>query len=125
MGEARWWCSAKSILGRQIPGFLTPPRGPESQGWQTNWFDESRLIGVPVAPFPRWMVCSKCRLLAPINSGLFEPKVYPYRPDRACYDHNCTTQGRSPLVVPARFMVTCEHGHLDDFPWVSFVHQDE
>mgnify|MGYP005857266637 CR=1 FL=1 len=71
------------------------------------------------------MVCSKCRLLAPISSGLFEPKVYPYRPDRACYVHNCTTQGRSPLVVPARFMVTCEHGHLDDFPWVDFVHQGQ
>ena len=26
-------------------------------------------------------------------------------------------------MVPARFMVTCEHGHLDDFPWVEFVHQ--
>jgi len=123
IGEERLLRSAQSILGKQMKRFLTPPRGPESQGSQVNWFDESRQIGVPVAPFPRWMVCSKCRLLAPISSGLFEPKVYPYRPDRACYVHNCTTQGRSPLVVPARFTVTCEHGHLDDFPWLAFVHQ--
>jgi hypothetical protein len=123
IGEERLLRSAQSILGPQVARFLTPPRGPDTQGAQTNWFDEARQIGVPVAPFPRWMVCSKCRLLAPISSGLFEPKVYPYRPDRACYVHNCTTQGRSPLVVPARFMVTCEHGHLDDFPWVDFVHQ--
>ena len=123
IAEERLLRSAQSILGRQVTRFLTPPRGQESEGSQTNWFDESRQIGVPVAPFPRWMVCSKCRLLAPISSGLFEPKVYPYRPDRACYVHNCTTQGRSPLVVPARFMVACEHGHLDDFPWVEFVHQ--
>lgn len=123
IAEGRLLRSAQSILGPQVARFLTPPRGPESQGSQTNWFDESRQIGVPVAPFPRWMVCSKCRLLAPISSGLFEPKAYPYRPDKACYLHNCTTQGRSPLVVPARFMVTCEHGHLDDFPWVEFVHQ--
>jgi hypothetical protein len=122
IAEERLLRSARSILGPQVSRFLTPPRGPESQGSQTNWFDEARQIGVPVAPFPRWMVCSKCRLLAPISSGLFEPKVYPYRPDRACYVHNCTTQGRSPLVVPARFMVTCEHGHLDDFPWVVFLH---
>jgi hypothetical protein len=123
IAEERLLRSAKSILGAQVSRFLTPPRGQESQGAQTNWFDESRQIGVPVAPFPRWMVCSKCRLLAPISSGLFEPKVVPYRPDRACYVHHCTTQGRPPLVVPARFMVTCEHGHLDDFPWVEFVHQ--
>lgn len=123
IAEERLLRSAQSILGPQVSRFMTPPRGPETQGSQTNWFDEARQIGVPVAPFPRWMVCSKCRLLAPISSGLFEPKVYPYRPDRACYVHNCTTQGRSPLVVPARFMVTCEHGHLDDFPWVEFLHQ--
>jgi hypothetical protein len=120
VAEERLLRSAQSILGQQVGRFLTPPRGPETQGSQTNWFDEARQIGVPVAPFPRWMVCSKCRLLAPISSGLFEPKVYPYRPDRACYVHNCATQGRSPLVLPARFMVTCEHGHLDDFPWVDF-----
>lgn len=123
IGEERLLRSAQSILGPQVTRFLTPPRGPESQGSQTNWFDEARQIGVPVAPFPRWMVCSRCRLVAPISSGLFEPKVYPYRPDRACYVHHCTTQGRSPRVVPARFMVACEHGHLDDFPWIEFVHQ--
>jgi hypothetical protein len=122
ISEERLLRTARSILGPQVAALMPPPRAPESQGAQANWFDESRLVGIPVAPFPRWMVCSKCRLLAPISSGLFEPKVYPYRPDRACYVHNCTTQGRSPLVVPARFAVTCEHGHLDDFPWVEFVH---
>jgi hypothetical protein len=123
ISEERLLLSAQSILGHQVSRFLTPPRGPESVGAQTNWFDESRQIGVPVAPFPRWMVCSRCRLLAPLSSGLFEPKTPPYRPDRACYVHNCTTQGRAPLVVPARFMTTCEKGHLDDFPWLEFVHR--
>jgi hypothetical protein len=124
IGEDRLLESVQEILGPQVKQLLTPPRGPESIGAQTNWFDESRLIGVPVAPFPRWMVCSRCRLLAPLKSGLFEPKVFPYRPDRACYVHNCSTQGRAPLVVPARFLVTCERGHLDDFPWLEFVHRD-
>ena len=80
-------------------------------------------IGVPVAPFPRWMVCSHCRLLAPLSSGLFEPKVVPYRPDKTCYVHNCRTQGRPPTVVPARFVVACANGHLDDFPWLDYVHR--
>jgi hypothetical protein len=122
IAEERLLRSAQSILGPQVRRFLTPPRGPESQGAQSNWFDEARQIGVPVAPFPRWMVCSKCRLLAPISSGLFEPKQPPYHPDRACYVHNCSTQGK-PRALPARFLVTCENGHLDDFPWKEFVHQ--
>ncbi len=123
IAEERLLSSAQSILGPQVTRFLTPPRGPESVGSQTNWFDESRQIGVPVAPFPRWMVCTRCRLLAPLKSGLFEPKVYAYRPDRACYVHNCNPQGRAQLVIPARFLVTCERGHLDDFPWLEFVHR--
>lgn len=125
IAEERLLQSAQSILGPQVTRFLTPPRGPESVGAQTNWFDESRQIGVPVAPFPRWMVCtrSQCRLLAPLSSGLFEPKQPAYRADKACYVHNCTTQGRPPIVVPARFLVTCDRGHLDDFPWLEFVHR--
>lgn len=123
IAEERLLRSAQSILGPQVTRFLTPPRGPESQGTQVNWFDPARQIGMPVAPFPRWMVCSRCRLLAPISSTLFEPRVYPYRPDRASYVHRCTTQGQPPLAVPARFMVACERGHLDDFPWLEFVHQ--
>jgi len=87
IAEERLLRSAQSILGPQVGRLLTPPRGPETQGSQTNWFDEARQIGVPVAPFPRWMVCTKCRLLAPISSGLFEAKDYLYRPDRACYVH--------------------------------------
>lgn len=71
------------------------------------------------------MVCSRCRLLAPLKSGLFEPKVYAYRPDKTCYLHNCNTQGRPPLVLPARFMVACPNGHLDDFPWLEFVHRGQ
>ena len=69
------------------------------------------------------MVCSRCRLLAPLGSDLFEPKTFAYRPDKACYLHNCTTKGRAPTVVPARFLLTCENGHLDDFPWLDFVHR--
>src|SRR4051795_545371 len=112
IAEERLLRSARSILGPQVSRFLTPPRGTESQGSQTNWFDESRQIGVPVAPFPRWMVCSSCRLLAPISSGLFEPKTPAYRPEKASYTHTCNNHRNNRigthLVVPARFMVTCE-----------------
>jgi hypothetical protein len=72
------------------------------------------------------MVCPECHLLAPLSSGLFELKEQPYRPDQTAYVHrNCdrARANKKPEVVPARFMVICERGHLDDFPWVDFVHQ--
>lgn len=124
IAEERLLLSVQSVLGHQVDRLLTPPRGPESGGNQNQWFDASNQIGMPVAAFPRWMVCSRCRLLAPLQSGLFETKVYPTRPDKACYVHpSCHPQGKAPLVLPARFLVTCERGHLDDFPWLHFVHR--
>ena len=77
-----------------------------------------------MAPFPRWLLCPYCRLLAPIQSGLFELRLDPYRKDRSRYVHRiCKKPGKPPTVVPARFLIACEQGHLDDFPWVQFVHR--
>ena len=123
IGEERLLASVQRVLGAQVKRLLTPPVGPDTVGAQTNWFDEAHQIGVPVAPFPRWLVCSRCRLLAPLGSGLFEAKVAAYRPDKTRYVHNCTTQGAAPTAVPARFMAACPNGHLDDFPWLEFVHR--
>lgn len=123
ISEDRLLATAQKILGQQVKKFQAPPRGPETVSSQTNWFDESRLVGVPVAPFPRWMVCTKCRLLAPLKSGLFEAKVQPYRAHKTGYVHNCSNNRYPAHVIPARFMVTCERGHLDDFPWLEFVHK--
>src|SRR5262249_884012 len=68
-------------------------------------------------------VCPACRLLAPLGSGLFTLKVDAYRPDRTRYVHQgCPRTAKPPSVNPARFLVACEHGHLDDFPWLWFVH---
>ena len=74
--------------------------------------------------FVAGVICPHCRLLAPIQSGLFELKLDPYRKDRSRYVHRiCKKPGKPPTVVPARFLVACENGHLDDFPWVEFVHR--
>ncbi len=123
ISEERLLLSVQRVLGSSVRDLLTPPRGPEMYGRRVNPFDPEYLIGIPVAPFPRWVVCTRCRLLAPLSSGLFQPKVEPYRPDRTRYVHNCTTRGAPPPVVPARFLVACANGHLDDFPWLDFVHR--
>ena len=64
-----------------------------------------------------------CQLLAPLSSGLFELKADPFSPTHALRAHQLQQGGKPPTVVPARFLVACENGHLDDFPWVEFVHE--
>ena len=124
IGEPRLLAAVQRHLGDQVTRLLTPPMAPDS-AFAAGPFDESVLVGVPVATFPRWVVCPGCRLLAPLASGLFQLKTDPWRPDRTRYVHqNCNRSPRPPAVNPARFLVACERGHLDDFPWLWFVHRD-
>lgn len=89
-----------------------------------NPFEEWARTGVPVYPFPRWLRCTRCNMLARIDSGLFERKANPYRPDLTRYVHKgCQMKGKPPLAIPARFVTACEDGHLDEFPWVEFCHK--
>ncbi|MEP7341953.1 MAG: DUF1998 domain-containing protein [Acidobacteriota bacterium] len=124
ISEPRLLRAVQQELGQQVLKLMTPPVTSESTGYQANPFDDTAHIGVPVAPFPRWLLCPYCRLLAPIQSGLFELKLDPYRKDRSRYVHRiCRKAGKPPTVVPARFLVACGDGHLDDFPWVEYVHK--
>jgi len=124
--EERLLLAVRAQLGAQVERLCLPPLSPESAGGLFNPFEDGAKVGVPVAPFPRWMRCPFCNLLAPLSSGLFELKTNAYRPDQSRYVHlNCLKRGKPPTVLPARFLMACERGHLDDFPWVHFVHRGE
>lgn len=129
ISELRLLKAIQGELGEQVTRLLTPPVAPDSEGFAPSPFDDSASVGVPVAPFPRWLLCPRCRLLAPISSNLFELKLDPFRKDRSRYVHrNCNKPQKAnvpPTAVPARFLVACEHGHLNDFPWVDFVHRGQ
>ena len=81
------------------------------------------IAGVPVAPFPGWLVCPHCRLLAPIEKSVFLIKPNQWKPELTRYIHQLCPKTEKPrAAIPARFIIACRNGHLDDFPWVYFVH---
>jgi hypothetical protein len=123
IGEQRLRAAVQEELGLQVVRLLAPPIAPDNG--LVSPFDAGPPVGVPVQPFPRWMVCPYCHLLAPLDSGLFDLKVHPYRMDQTRYVHANCPASRPPDVLPARFLVACPRGHLDDFPWLQFVHRDE
>ena len=117
--EPRLLGAVRAVPGcHQVAEFRTPPWEDET----ASPLDEWARIGVPVHPFPRWLRCTGCDLLSPVDRKLFQLDVNPYRPDRARYFHD-RCKGRRPSAVPARFFVACPAGHLDDFPWEEFVHR--
>ncbi|ESQ15971.1 MAG: DUF1998 domain-containing protein [Thiohalocapsa sp. PB-PSB1] len=122
INEARLLAAVQEQLGGQVRRLLEPPR-PDKE--PKSPLDPDAGIGMPVRMFPRWLRCPQCQLMAPLESGLFELKPNPYRPDQTRWVHTSCPKnpGRSrQTAVPVRFLVACRNGHLDDFPWVEFVH---
>ena len=74
--------------------------------------------GVPARIFPEYLVCPRCSRLAPHSHFHF---------DEAHQEFTCTARhsgNKFSLAYPARFMVACPRGHLDDFPWSHYAHGD-
>jgi hypothetical protein len=120
--EERLLAAVRAALGEageEVIALRTPPFAPEPGG---SSFDVGPPIGVPVAPFPRWLMCPSCRLLSPIGSGLYELKRDPYRPEKTRYVHRSCPKSQDAEATPVRFLLACKAGHLDDFPWQYFVH---
>lgn len=123
--EVRLLAAVRKVLGPQVDSLRMPPF--HKSDWVDPWTAEA-FVGVPVRPFPRWMRCVKCGLLSPYDAGLFQIKENRFRPERSRFVHTACrgSKGDQPAkdadAVPARFLLACRGGHLDDFPWHYFVH---
>ncbi|GDY33654.1 DUF1998 domain-containing protein [Gandjariella thermophila] len=86
-------------------------------------------LGVPARVFPQWLRCSGCDMLGSLAQFGYT-NTHPYRPDLACFEHvRCTGRKggsrkaiRRP-AVPARYLLACVKGHLDEFPYDLWVHR--
>lgn len=123
--EARLLAAVRKVLGQQVDSLRMPPFTKDDS---VDPFSAEATIGVPVRPFPRYLRCVKCGLLSPFDAGLFKLSEDRYRPERTHFSHKSCTgpkgvdRPKDADAVPARFLLACRHGHLDDFPWHYFVH---
>lgn len=94
----------EELLG--VSHFRVAP-GPENR----NNSDDPELV-TPVYRFPTWFVCGKCLCMkrATLNSDGFI----------TCSTKEC----RSARLRQMSFAAVCDHGHLQDFPWLEWVHRD-
>ncbi|MEU6067237.1 DUF1998 domain-containing protein [Streptomyces sp. NPDC047082] len=85
-----------------VDGFHMPPAGSDQQ---------EAKDGVHVARFPEWYSCSTCHDLNEHRRLTAEPKK------------NKCGKCETTELTPSRFVMVCENGHLDDFPYWSWVHK--
>ena len=96
----------QKILG--VDGFRLPPIVSKREG---RYETKSRLVGYQ---FPTWLQCQKC------NDLKADKAWHPARTGsgtRICQRASCNKTE----VIPTRFVMACEDGHLQDFPWDHWV----
>lgn len=110
-------------LGNQVGELRQPPWMPDTLSGDTT------PIGIPTRVFPQWLRCTGCDLLAPVSATVFEfENTRKHRPDMARFVHRkCKGRftggrGRDRVAVPARYLIACTNGHLDEFPYVDWLH---
>lgn len=131
--EPRLLDLVRAYLGDQVTQLRKAPWAPEAPG---GFGDEPIDLGIPARIFPQWLRCTGCNLLAPVSHPIFEFKnVLKYRPDQATFIHrDCkgwspgtgkakARKGREQAAVPARYLISCVNGHLDEFPYAAWVHR--
>lgn len=115
----------RALPGNGITSLRAAPSDPDAAD------DPFTHVGVPVTTFPRWLRCPVCQQLLPID-GVDQLELHHRwgrRPDlakwvhRHCNRQNALAPAKRRACIPARFVVACMHGHLDEFPYVDFVHQ--
>ena len=98
-----------------VRGFRLPPVSAETFSRP----DSKSLVAVR---YPNWLQCPHCDRLGESRAWADEPG----KPGLFC--PQCTQRSpgqRKVYVVPVRFVMACEGGHLDEFPWHAWVkHRD-
>jgi hypothetical protein len=81
------------------------------------------LVRIPCVRFPLWHFCPFCGIM--VELSLFSGPQRCHGPNfaegRSCH---AKPQRNRPRLVPLRFIVACELGHISDFPWMEWVHRD-
>lgn len=88
----------QNLLGKDY--FLMPP------------FEKTKSYSEDILAyrFPEWYYCEICRKLAPYKEFALEKGKIVCK------------QCNNREVIPSRFVVACEKGHLSDFPYREWVH---
>jgi hypothetical protein len=118
--------AVRKQLGSQVAELRPFPHQPA----RGLFDDEGRDLGVPAIVFPQWLRCTGCNKLAPLSTFAYR-NTHPYRPDEAQFEHvgcpgfakgNKGGGNKRSIALPARYLLACENGHLDEFPYSQWVH---
>ncbi|WP_346208245.1 DUF1998 domain-containing protein [Caldifermentibacillus hisashii] len=72
--------------------------------------EKPNTVKVRAREFPKWKICPKCNMMTNYKNK---------------YCHFCKQEGEEVELYPSRFVVACNHGHIQDFPYMEWVHKNK
>lgn len=94
-----------------VKGFRLPPVAPDS-------LKDDHAKALVAVRFPNWLQCPQCNRVGEARDWADDPgKAALYCPQ--C--RKASPGSSRGFVVPVRFVMACESGHLDEFPWHWWV----
>ena len=103
----------EKLLGKTC--FYLPPVPEETGHVQTH----TPSIGLWAKRFPSMLQCPSCGILraSALQEGWGTPEMGS--PLRICTQ--CSQPGKNVFAAPVRFVVACEAGHMEEFPWAAWL----
>ena len=79
-------------------------------------------LKIPFVRFPKWHYCTRCGHME--NVSIFHSQKptcsgVSFDSGRSCSD---IAPNRRQRLIPVRFIAICPHGHIQDFPFMKWVH---
>ena len=111
-----WHVTEERLQARlHVTHFRLPPdyREPGRDVQLPNQF-------IPFVRFPRWHYC-------PRRGAMEQISLYGSRmkcPCREGLDCEKIPERRRPWLIPSRFVAICPKGHIEDFPFMEWVHRE-
>lgn len=106
IGEAR----LQAQLG--VSHFRLPPISEDLSGFPGR-VDPMR--SAPAVRFPAWHECPHCNRIGTLGNP------FQLAADGARLE--CVGHGKPVFTAPVRFVVACQRGHIDEFPWEWWAHR--
>jgi len=95
---------------------IPPSEGRDLPGANIGEEESSPQPKLPFFRFPQWHYCVKCghmkRLSLTVGSREYRKSA-----------GRCTKEGCRGNLLQSRFVVVCDNGHIDDFPYAKWVHR--
>lgn len=117
--ESGWLVREERLESRLgVTHFRLPPdhRDPDAG---THFANQN----VPFVRFPRWHYCHHCGGMEPLSC--FSATRERCR-GRDYEQQSCSQKpaNRRPFLIPVRFVAVCDAGHIQDFPFLEWLHRE-